>query len=413
MGFTNFEKKNLGKLFKYYRKKNNVKWQDIRTRQYSSATTYSKIEKGNIIADDEYYYKYLDFYHLSFKRKENFEKWVVHFTKKVVNIFIWNKQEKKDCLLEELENELSEYKSIPIYEQYYKIIICLYNYYFNGIYMNEKQINNCLILLESGIEHIDLASLLFEVIYVSNNNSILENGLGDKIIRIAKQYDQNMILSYIFAISEKCHANFFNAYELFEKSYQYWKKQGNHYREIKNLMGIYVIYKNTDYKKANETSELLIEYLDDEGLPDSLKRSVLYNTSMFYFLDKQYEKAYDLFMKLFNEYKDINVLSYIGSICTHLNIELPNELNAIEYNEGKNKLEIKFYQLKKNNVDVDVLVHYIMNVIVFEELLKIPYVNPCWSMFEYELEMIIKKHRQYYKEYLKYKELMRKTCKDV
>lgn len=354
----------------------------------------------------------MNYYHLSFKRNEHFDEWIHSYLERVNHAFIWNEMELFESLKDELDNELSDYKTTPIYEQLYEILNHLFEYYIHGHYMTLKEINACLILCELGISNNDLASLLLEVMYVSNNNSILKKGLGESIIEIAKIYKQNYILDYIYAFEEKCHANFHEALKIFERTYELWKLQNNHYREVRNLNGLYLIYSGIDSTKAIKTSKLLLNYLSDESLPNSLKYGILYNIAMYDYIHKYYEEAYDLFMRVVHEYQGVNELSFIGSICTHLNRELPNEFVEVNTKGYMQEIAIKYYLLKKNSEKEDVLVHYIMDVLIPNKLKDIPYKHPNWTMFEYELEVISRNNKKFFNDYMKYKEYMHKICID-
>lgn len=63
------EKIMIGKLFKYYRYQSKIKWQSIKMAGITSPTIFSEMENGKVFNNSTYYDGYLDFYHLSFKRK--------------------------------------------------------------------------------------------------------------------------------------------------------------------------------------------------------------------------------------------------------------------------------------------------------------------------------------------------------
>lgn len=63
------EKIMIGKLFKYYRYQSKTKWQSIKMAGITSPTIYSEMENGKVFNNSTYYDEYLDFYHLSFKKK--------------------------------------------------------------------------------------------------------------------------------------------------------------------------------------------------------------------------------------------------------------------------------------------------------------------------------------------------------
>lgn len=411
--YTEFEKEKLGKSFQYYRKKQHIKWKNIQERSLFSQTTLSKMQKGSILKNQTYYDDLLELLNLDYRRIKGFEERLDEYLLKLSQVLEIYDNKQIEKLYLEMENSLKDFSNTPIYEQYYLALSHIFRYYREGRYLTLEEINTDILLIESDFFEKELTVYLLEVMFISNNNAIAEISIREKIIELAQPYKDEIILYYIFGIAEKCNTHYHTALDYFQKYYQYWKEKKNTYRELKGMIACFVIYMNIDVSKAEQMIPCLLEYLDDE-IPTTTKRSILYNVSMYYFVNKQYEKAYPLFVTIAHHYleeSDKVVLVYIGYICTRLNQDIPDFILDADLSKYHNRVYVDFYCLKKQKVEPKVLVDFIMKKIVHEKLMSIPYKRPFWEMYEYELLMIATEHKKYYKAYLKYREKMEKICK--
>lgn len=356
------EKIILGQLFCYYRTFNKIKWEEIKASNICSHTTYSKMEKG-IIVKDNYYTKFIEFYHLTYQLIPSLNHWYQEYLPKVNHAFIWNEMAKFEELRNELEARLGQHRHLLIYGEVYEMFIHLFNFYQNGTYMTKEEIEQALLLLNVQIFDEDSKALLLELMFTSYNNAIDDQKISNKIYLSIKD-SNHVLLNRIKGIYEKMDANFFQCLEKNKTSYDFWKKQGNVYRMVKCLNGMYSAYKNIDQKKAQETSQILLSFFEEKAVPQSLKRSILYNIAMNEYLNKNYKKAYELFMKCYCNYENHVVLVFIGSACTHLDLEIPEIFDEIDYSKQYYPELLKYYHLKKHDEDKDILVDYIMNEIV-------------------------------------------------
>lgn len=411
MKYTDNEKKILGLLFKYYRTINEVKWSEIKKSNICSHTTYSKMENGIILRNDDFYTKFINFYQLNYQYISELKKWYQNYLPKVNHAFIWNEMDKFNELKIELDEHLYQYQDLIIYRQIYDSLNQLFGYYQDGIYMTKEEVEKGLLLVNMPIFDDDCRALLIELMFISCNNSIDDSTIFNRISEYFKEND-HVLLLHVKGIYNKCNANFYSCLELNEKGYNSWKEINNVYQMVKCLNGMYIAYKNMDFSKAEEIAKLLLIYQENDLIPNRLKNSILYNLGMNEYLNKNYEKAYDLFLNCYLKFNNHSVLVLLGSICTHLNQELPDFFENINYYEYYYPEMLKYYYLKINKDNIAILSNYIINEIVNKRLLKIKYVYPFWSMFENEMLWLVSKNRKNMKQYLKFRKLMKETCID-
>lgn len=410
--YTEFEKEKIGKLFKYTRKKNHVKWDDIKSKNISSPTTYSKLEKGEILKDDTYYDEYIEFYHLKYERIDDFEEWLRSYLPRLNHALEYNIKNDIQSLYDEIRNKLASYSHILIYEQYLKGFEYIFKYYIDNQYLTLEEIHDGMLLIDIAFYDEIIEVYLLEVIYISENNSIGDHELALYLGEIAEKYESR-VLDYVKAMDKTKRCSFNQALIILSDLYQYYKDLKNDYREFKCILGIFNIQKNIDFDEADKTIPMLMEYKKIDSFPDNLKRSINYNIGIYYYLNKKYKNAYSLFYENVVKYNQVKDIAFLGSICTHINIKIPKEIKTIDFMTNCDKLYVNYYKMKMENNDNDNLVNYIMNRILKEKLIYIPYVLPYWRMFEYELLEMMKTNKKYCNAYLKYREKMDKICKDA
>ena len=100
------EKERIGKLFKYYRKKNKIHWKEI--EKICSPATYSKLEKGNISKNSTIYDGLLELFSITYSIKPNFNNWLNNYLIRMNDVLEWYKEEEFDSLIDELDALLNE-----------------------------------------------------------------------------------------------------------------------------------------------------------------------------------------------------------------------------------------------------------------------------------------------------------------
>lgn len=403
LNLTIKEKERIGKLLKYYRKKNKIQWKEI--EKIMSTSTYQKLENGYISKKDEIYEKVFDLYNFSHMNKENFEEWLHQYLIKMNDILEYYKEEQFDSLIQELE-ELAPYKNTIVYGIYYQVISYILNYYKYSKYMTLEELEDCLRLFEYfELEEI-LMIYLLEVMFISNNNRYANYDILERLfIEIAKIH--HPITEYLSAVYYKCNGELETSLILFEKMIKHC--EDNDYRKLKAFIGKFMIYKNIDKKKAIQLIGIFDNLKKENRVCPSTISSLNYNIGMFYYIDGMYEKAYPYFWENV-ENGEIKEFIFICAICTQLDLHIPDKINEMNDFESAYKLYLSYFKLKylhKNNKE---LVEYIMQVLIPNKLVHNPYSQPFWKMFEEELTKISLKDRRYAIKLAEYIQKKKKVC---
>lgn len=403
------EKEQIGKLFKYYRKKKNIQWKHIQGA--ISTSTYSNMEKGKAYKDTTLYDEVFCLYKIQYGRKENFEAWMNDYLIRLNDILEYYKEELFDAMIQELETELGQYKQTIFYEQYYEVLTYILDYYKYSKYMTLQEIEDCFELFEC-IEFEDTIMIyLLETMMISNNNSINNQQLFEKTYEKSLEYKDFAILWYVQAAFFKTKVMFETSLNLFNKSYEYYCQESNNYRTTKALMGKYVIYTNIDTRKAGETTVLLIQLKKEKKLYQSMVPNINFNIGMYYYLNNDYEKAYLLFMENIKDYQRKREWYYVCAICTQLNISIPKEFEDYNVQENEDPLIMEYFIMKYHNIPNKLLVDYIMKTILPKCLIHEKYQQPYWSVFEEELFAFSKKDKRFVDTFLEFLDIEKKTCK--
>ena len=404
-GLSIKEKERIGKLLKYYRKKKKVQWKEIETK--ISTSTYRKIENGYISKKDEIYSKIFNLYKFPQIRKKKFKQWFNDYLNRMNDILEYYEEDKFDSLIKELEIELGPYKNTIIYEQYYQVIIYILNYYKYSKYMTIEEIEDCFLLFDCfEFEEIIMIYLL-EVIFISNNNQYANYEILDKLF-IETNKIVHPITCYLSAMYYKCYGELETSLFYFDKTLEYWKQ--NNYRKFKSLMGKFLIYKNIDKKKALKVIDVFIKLKNENKIYLSAISGLNYNIGMFYYIEGMYEKAYPLFWENVEKDNEIKEFVFICALCSKLNLSIPDKIKEMDYIENPYKIFLNYFKLKYMHKDNKELVEYIMQVVVPNKLVYIPYSQPFWEMFEEELMKICLIDKKYAIELVKYIDKKKKIC---
>ena len=406
LALTIKEKERIGKLLKYYRKKKKVQWKEIET--ILSKSTYSKLEKGHLSNKKDIYNKIFDLFNISYISKENFKEWLNDYLIRMNKILEYYEEDKFDSLIEELEIELGPYKDNIIYEQYYKAITYILNYYKYSKYMTLEEIEDCFLLFESfEFEEIIMIYLL-ETIFISNNNKHASYDILNQVKRLMKE--EEPIHWYLLAGYYKVNAQLDTALRYFKKSYKFWNNKNNHYRTVRSLMGKFMIYKNIDKIKANEIMNELLTIKENHNLNLQLLENINYTIAMYKYIEKQYDEAYSLFEENFKKKENDRELLFMCAINSQLDKEIPIEICNSNFIDHSYKEYLYYFKLKQKNKNNKELAKYIMQVIVPLKLEKQKYKQPFWEMFEIELTNISLKDKKQAIQLVEYIQKKNKVC---
>lgn len=403
--YTDFEKSKLGPLMGFYRKQCNMIYDDVRNENGPSIGTFRKIEKGYITKSDYIYDDCMELFSKKFKRKDNFEQWLVHYLPRLENALEFHDLTNLKILEQEFEQELSEYKEYCIYGEYYQVIHNLFQYNLRNQYLNMKEFERMYSLLKFKFLEIPLKIYLLELVYITANNVLCD---FDKLMEISKLMvglEENPIIMYLLANNEKCNSNFQTALEIYQRLEEYWRNRNNYYCMIKNELGIFTIYKNTDKSKAEDYA-IKLKKIKNEQFSCLVNRIINYNVGMFYYYNNNLIEANELFSENILNYKNKKEWLYIGAISTMRGTDLPDEILAVDLSDEPTKEYIEYFRLKKKGVSNNTLAYYIMDTLIPQKLKYYKSKEPYWSIFEKELLELSKKSRSLSKFYFKYLEKM-------
>ena len=202
----------------------------------------------------------------------------------------------------------------------------------------------------------------------------------------------------------KFNVNFIEAESNYQYLLKYYDNNSNYLRKARIVMDLHSLYRDSDYKKAEEYTKYMNE-LKKYELPDNMKEALYYNLGMYYYLNNNYEEALLNYEKSNEIAYDPLTILFICSCQSHLNC-----LRYYKVNENHKLYPyIKYFQLKVNSNDYLFLENYIEDELMVL-LIKERYEQPFWNMFSYEISTLVKQTRNY-KKYLEFQEKMQFTTK--
>lgn len=413
MLLTETEKKRLGKLFDYYRISRGISIKQIEGEGLSAYSTFHYATKGKVIKNDEFYLNYLDYFGLSFKCKDNFEEWLSDYLIRLVHVFEYYEEDHFDELYHEMIQELAPYKNSVIYHEYMRVFEYLFSYYRNNTYMRLEEVNDCLVMIKTGIIEDELKILLLDLMFRSNNDFIGSYKLADKIKVWTLKFEYHPLMKYQMSFCEEYECHFLKALELLKDSLKIFEKQQNKYWQIKCRLSIYGIYRNTDDSLAQEEAKKLLEMKRTHNMAQVLKKSINYNIGIDDYLNQKYDSAYELLMENIESYQSLNELLFVCSICSHKQMDYPKELCEENINTRYDADYLRYFLMVKEGESDDELVEYIMKRIIPDQLKYQKYYHPFWSLVEYEMEKIALRNTKHKKNYLNFRQKMNKFIKNA
>ena len=413
MLFTEIEKIRLGKHLNYYRIIKGKSVKEIEAENLSAFSTLYYASKGKIIKNDEFYLGYLNYFNIEYIRKENFEEWLSDYLIRLVHVFEYYEKNHFDELYQEMIQELAPYKDFAIYHEYMRVFEYLFSYYRKNTYLRLEEVNDCLVMIKTDIIEDELKILLLDLMFRSNNNFIGSYKLINKIIPWIIKFKSHPIMKYQIAFYNEYECKFLVSLRLLEESLDSFNKQKNAYWKIKCSLAIYGIYRNIDNSMVKKAAKDLLDMKKAQNIPENLKRDINYSIGMDDYLNKRYKNAYELFMENIKNYQSLNELLFVCSICSHNQMEYPEELCEENIQTRYDADYLRYYLLMKEGASDDELVEYIMKVIMNNILKHEKYYHPYWSLIEFEIEQIAQRSVKHRKSYLDFQKKMKKILKDA
>lgn len=402
--YSETEKRYFGQLFEYYRIKKQIKWKEI--QKIISQGSYSKIKNGQTLKSLVLYDDLFDLFDMRFeKRKDNFQSWLNDYLLRLESILESNQQDQLTFYYEEYEKELSPYKEENIYKEYYQIIGYILNYYKDSKYMNQREIEDTLLLIQYVQFENNLIIYLLETMYISNNNAVCSYPILERLNNVMESYDHPIILN-LKANSLKMEGEFHQALNLFEKSSKYWKDKSNNYRLTKTLLGLFDIYKNISNLHADE---IAIELLETKKTTPSFIPIINYNVGIYYYLNEEYEKAYPLFLENALNYERYKDWPFVGILCTILKKPIPKEIKQVDSSKSNDQVFIDYYIKKSEDLETKKLIDFLLSEVI-QRLLNYQEKEPYWKIFEIEMQTLCNDSNKYYKAYFNYLKIMNKNA---
>ena len=172
-----------------------------------------------------------------------------------------------------------------------------------------------------------------------------------------------------------------------------------------------MIYKNIDNNKSMELIKEFEKIKMSDSISKTLLKSINYNIAMYYYVNNKYEEAYPIFIENIEKYHGVQDMILLGYICSKLNIELPKCYNEIDYSHSNYKEFIDFYKMKKQGRNDKELVDYIMSVLLYDKLAEDEYIEPMWTIFEFEMFKLLEKSKKHYNSYIEFIKVRDKVVK--
>lgn len=398
--YSDEEKKLLGKYIRYYRCKHKIKYDNFRESFVCGHQTLLEIEKGLVKKDDELYDRIMSFMKMEYHLNEDdfcfLKEWIddlfdacdFHDLNKIV-------------LLEQQFYEKYQEKCIFI-DDIKEILHLVHKFYIQYEMLESDEMKRCLDLCK--VYDSKLNSIMIEMCARSNFVLVCDQSFDREIIKRVHQNDR--ILKYWVAHYCLMEAKVLEAFKCYEEIYQEACSYHNHYKRIRVLMDMQAIARELDRSKAKKITNELIELMKNEEVPIDLQIAFLYNLGMYYYKNKNYEEAYNWFKKRYLCKSSFSALFLCFASASHLNKTLDFDYSDIFEESIPYPIFIRFFDLKNKKESELKLENFIFKEVI-KELKSIHYYEPHWRIFEYEIEILCSKTRNY-KNMKKFKELMNK-----
>ena len=312
----NFEKKCIGYLLKYYRKKRNIKIDDLLTKKgtyyYEYCTDCVKcknkelvcstkklysLERGEVSKNDCYYYRLAENLDKKFvidRRLDN--KRLNYQTSLVENIVNLSKRNLKR-LAALLENDLHEYSEVLYYGDIFSLYLDVINYYLYQKIPSVESIQLYLYLLEfiDDTNKKIALTFLYEISYRVSSDVIDRS----KIRECCKPY-QDDALFFKFKLEQIVSQNYLDA---FEQISQLEEKMGNNLTDYQKCLlleykAFILMNADANEKSYNTMKQCLSVAVNNQGFSDYIVNSYYGKLGIVCFVVEKYDEVVECFNEL-------------------------------------------------------------------------------------------------------------------
>lgn len=389
MIYSNETKKLMSHYFKYCRLKNNVLIKDIVKLIKCSYHTYKDIENGIIKKDDEYYDNLNNFYNINFNANyDNYFKCLNEVSKlyKTVETYNYNEIE---LTINKMNDLIDEYNEYPYYKELKITLNYINNHYINKKNLTIEEIYESITFMN--LWNNELSSILVEI--CEKSNSVLHYDFNINNILYKKINIRDAISKYWYATECISNIEYIKGLNLFEELIFYFDNEKNTERKLLVMLRKFGVYRDIEPSKALKIIPELDQMLEKEQISDKLRKNICFSIAMFYYLNQQFSKAIEYYKIAYTYQKRSVTLLYIYACASKINALDKTTIDKDRKQSNLNDYLI-YFELKAINHDYKELENYLMTT-VLSLLMKDPYREPLWSMFEYELNELVKKSRNY------------------
>lgn len=398
---SNTQKKNLGSIIKYFRKKEQISQEGFIRNGICSRTTLSAIENGKVVKQDMIYYEILNELDVFYIPDNVWEEKFTTFSRDLLDTFLGMNDNEINEMSERSNLLFLDKKGQAYYEQLFLATKSVFEYlYSHKSTLTEDIFYEFLSLID--IYPSTLQILVLHLCFLYCNNQIENFNVLLPYMHLYEVYKDHILIKvdkYIYDMETKNTEESFSDKTLIERELtekEYWE----HFFMFKSKTcfietELFLIKQKKNYYSIFEqimNNEIILD--------DTIKNHVLRNlATLFFSAFGDYEKTYEILEILknntiFNYGNWYELLYIVCSERTNRKVYVPS-LTANEGNEF-----LYYYHLKYNlNKSVDLLIDYIMYTVL--PLLKIAKSSQLVGIFENELELLLdengsKRYKDYY-----------------
>ena len=388
MFYSTETKKLMGEYFKWRRIIDGKSMRKVSADVNISYRTYRDIEHGIVKKNDDYYDDLQKYYFVNFDYDY---KTYEECGALISNLYDAVENNQDDLVLElthQIQSKISKYKNYVYYKELDISMGVIDKYYTNKEYVQIDKINDVINLMNLWNNH--LSSILLEICERSNLNAHYSYEISDNLYKNIVIRDS--ISKSWYARECVMHVNYVDALEHYKEIIEYFDIQKNVHRKIQAMTRVFEIYRDIDQQKAKSYVKELNAILVDKLVSNVLKKNICYSIGMFYYYQEDYENAIKYYRQSYSYGKRDVCLLFIYACESKI-----NKLQIEDFNPDKTFRHypyIQYYEYKINAIGYNELETYLMSKLI-PLLEKEIYKEPLWSMFEYELNQLVEKTRNY------------------
>lgn len=406
---SDIQKKNLGIIIKYFRKKEQISQEEFIRYGICSRTTLSAIENGKIIKQDMIYYEILSKLDILYIPDNVWEEKFIAFSSDLLDTFLEMNDSKINEMSERANLLFLRKKGLIYYEQLFLAIKSVFEYlYSHKSTLTEVVFYEFLSLID--IYPSTLQILVLHLCFLYCNNQIENFNVLLPYIHLYKTHEDHILIKvdkYIYDMEMQNTEALFSNKTLIERELtekEYWE----HFFMFKSKI-CFIETKLFLIKQKENYYAIFEQIMNNEIiLNDTIKKHVLRNlATLFFSVFGDYEKTYEILeilkkTTIFDYGNWYELLYIVCSERTNRKVHVP----SLKANEGNEFLY--YYHLKYNlNKPVDLLIDYIMYTVL--PLLKMAKFSQLVGIFERELEFLLDENgSKRYKDYYDFKKATKK-----